>query len=374
MDDASIRTATAADHARIMAVLDEWWGGRSMSGLLQPLFLESFSGTSLVAESAAGELAGFLVGFVSADDPTTAYVHFVGVAPEHRGAGLGRQLYANFDDVVAPRGVRRTRCVTSSVNTASVAFHEAIGFGVDGRKPDAGIDGGEYVHMSREIPTPASPLRADATWPPGPDAVLAGRFVEVRPTVESDAEGLFVALDDEAVWTHLTVPRPEDADAMRRIVVASIASLHPWTVRLRAPLAGLEAGAVVGWSSYLEVSQPDARQEVGSTAYAPAVWGSVVNPEAKLLLLGHAFDALGFGRVQLKTDVRNARSQDAIARLGAEREGLLRRYQRRRDGSVRDTVLFSITDEEWPAVRERLRTRLDASPLNRCGQLPGALA
>ncbi len=163
---------------------------------------------------------------------------------------------------------------------------------------------------------------------------------------------LFTALDDSRVWTHLTVPRPDGADAMRELVATSIAAMHPWTVRLRVPLAGLDAGTVVGWSSYLEVSQRDARLEVGSTAYAPAVWGSVVNPETKLLLLGHAFDDLGFGRVQLKTDVRNTRSQDAIARLGAVREGLLRRYQRRRDGSVRDTVVFSITDAEWPRVRE----------------------
>lgn len=356
-----MRAATAADTAEILAVMDDWWGGRSMSGLLQPLFLECFSGTSLVAESATGELAGFLVGFVSADDPTVGYVHFVGVAPDHRGSGLGRQLYARFDDIVAARGVRRIRCVTSAVNTESVAFHEAIGFVVAGRKADAGIDGGEYVQLSRGVVTPVSPPRPQAAWPPDPDTVLTGRLVEVRPTVLADAGELFTALDDEVVWTHLTVPRPTDATSMRDVVAASIASMHPWTVRLRAPLTGLDAGAVVGWSSYLEVSQIDARLEVGSTAYAPAVWGSVVNPETKLLLLGHAFDDRGFGRVQLKTDVRNTRSQDAIARLGAVREGLLRRYQRRRDGSVRDTVLFSITDDEWPVVRARLRARLEAA-------------
>jgi RimJ/RimL family protein N-acetyltransferase len=179
--------------------------------------------------------------------------------------------------------------------------------------------------------------------------------------VLGDASGLFTALDDERVWMHLTVPRPRDANEMRELVAASMASMHPWTVRLQRPLAGLDAGAVVGWSSYLEAFQPHARLEIGSTAYAPAVWATVVNPETKLLLLGHAFDDLGFGRVQLKTDVLNTRSQDAIVRLGAVREGLLRRYQRRLDGSVRDTVIFSITDEEWPTVRARLRVRLAAS-------------
>ena len=117
-----------------------------------------------------------------------------------------------------------------------------------------------------------------------------------------------------------------------------------------SPLAGLAAGTVIGTSSYLDVSVPDARLEIGSTAYDRRVWGTAVNPEAKLLLLSHAFDALGAGRVQLKTDVRNQRSQRAIARLGARYEATLRRYQRRSDDTVRDTVLFSILAEEWPAV------------------------
>ena len=120
------------------------------------------------------------------------------------------------------------------------------------------------------------------------------------------------------------------------------------------PLAGLAAGSVAGTSSYLDVSVPDARLEIGSTAYDRRVWGTAVNPEAKLLLLSHAFDVLGAGRVQLKTDVRNHRSQQAIARLGARYEATLRRYQRREDGTVRDTVLFSILAEEWPAVRDGL--------------------
>ena len=357
----TIRAATVADHAPILAALDVWWGGREMRGLLQPLFLENFSATSLVAQTVPGNLAGFLIGFVSADDPTVAYVHFVGVAPEHRCAGLGRQLYNRFDADMAELGVRRTRCITSVVNSASVAFHESIGFSVDGTKADGAVDGGEFVQLSRAVAPRVSPVRGQAHWPPAADTVLTGVHVEVRPTVLDDAGGLFAALDDPRVWTHLTVPRPGDANEMREQVAASMASMHPWTVRLRRPLAGLGAGAVVGWSSYLEVSQPNARLEIGSTAYAPSVWASAVNPETKLLLLGHAFDDLGFGRVQLKTDVRNTRSQDAIARLGAVRDGLLRRYQRRLDGSVRDTVVFSITDEEWPAVRAALLARLSRS-------------
>lgn len=354
----TVRTARPDDHARVAAAVDAWWGGRQLSSLLQPLFLEHFSGTSLVAESSAGDLVGFLVGFVSQDDPRVGYVHFAGVAPDARAAGLGRELYQRFANAMATRGVRRLRCVTSVVNTDSVAFHEAIGFRVVGHKADAGVDGGEYVQLERELPVAPSPTRGQASWPPARDIVLVGDVVEVRPTVPDDADGLFTALDHAVVWEHLTVERPRTVLEMREHVERAQQSMHPWTVRLRAPLRDLPAGAVVGWSSYLEVSAPDARLEIGSTAYAPAVWASRVNPETKLLLLGHAFDTLGFGRVQLKTDVRNTRSQDAIARLGAVREGLLRRYQRRRDGSVRDTVLFSITDDEWPAVRDKLESRL----------------
>jgi RimJ/RimL family protein N-acetyltransferase len=353
-----MRAAQPSDHDQIARVLGTWWGGRDMSGLLQPLFLENFSGTSLVAETPAGELAGFLIGFVSADDPTEAYVHFVGVAPEHRAQGLGRALYARFDDLVAARGVRAVRCVTSVVNEPSIAFHREIGFTVDGTKADAGIDGGRYALMSRTVAVPPSPARGSAVWPPPPKTVLTGEFVEVQPTRLEDAGGLFTALDDYRVWTHLTVPRPTGIDDMRALIESFMSTMHPWTVRLTRPLGGFAAGAVVGWSSYLEVAVPSAALELGATAYAPAVWATVVNPETKLLLLTYAFDELGFGRVQLKTDVRNVRSQDAIARLGAVREGVLRRYQRRRDGSVRDTVVFSVIDDEWPEVRARLRARL----------------
>ena len=116
-------------------------------------------------------------------------------------------------------------------------------------------------------------------------------------------------------------------------------------------------GHVVGTTSYLDVSLADARLEIGSTAYSPAVWATEVNPASKLLLMTWAFDH-GFGRVQLKTDIRNRRSQAAIAKLGATYEGVLHRYQRRQDGTVRDTVMYSVTAEEWPGVRERLRARL----------------
>lgn len=354
----TIRPAVLADHGRIVDVVDGWWG-RPLSGHLPSLFLENFSSSSLVADAPDGGLLGFLVGFVSGDDPQVAYVHFVGVDPNTRGAGLGRALYDRFIDQVSPLGVRRVRCVTSVVNQASVAFHQAIGFDVVGRRGDAVIDGGEYVEMEREIDAYDGAPQPTASWPPADR--LVGTHVELTQTSTDDADALFAALDDAAVWRHLTVPRPATALKMHEVVVAACAAMVPWTVRLRRPVPGGEAGDVVGWTSFLDVSVPDSRLEVGSTSYARPVWGSLVNPECKLLLLGHAFDDLGFGRVQLKTDIKNWRSQDAIARLGAAREGVLRRYQRRVDGTVRHTVMYSITSEEWPTVRAGLLERLSES-------------
>jgi ribosomal protein S18 acetylase RimI-like enzyme len=128
----TIRRARVEDHARIVAVIDDWWGGRRMAALLPSLFLEHFSGTSLTAEDSAGELAGFLIGFDSPDHPGESYVHFIGVRPDQRGSGLGRDLHDRFAREAAFRGTTTIRCVTSTVNTASVAFHTSLGFAVEG--------------------------------------------------------------------------------------------------------------------------------------------------------------------------------------------------------------------------------------------------
>jgi RimJ/RimL family protein N-acetyltransferase len=208
------------------------------------------------------------------------------------------------------------------------------------------------------------PRPADAPWPslawPPAVARLAGTVIELVPCVpERDASALFRVLDDDEVWRH--VPgRPRDpAQFMSALAQRQAEGRFVWVVRLLQPVSSFDAGAVVGTTSYLEVSPADGRLEIGATTYAPAVWATRVNPEAKHLLLAYAFDTLGAGRVQLKTDVRNVRSQQAIARLGARYEGTLRRHQRRDDGTVRDTVMFSILAEEWPAVCAGLLARLE---------------
>lgn len=205
----------------------------------------------------------------------------------------------------------------------------------------------------------------DVAWPqmlfPVPaDVHLSGSLVTVqRFDPDRDAVGLFEALDHESVWTHLTYGHPADAGALRdELSRAQSDHWVTWVVRLARAYRGRPAGAVVGMTAFLDFSPKDARLEIGATAYDPSVWGSHVNPETKLLLLGYAFDVMRAGRVQLKADARNARSQQAMARLGARYEGTLRRHQRRRDGTVRDSVLFSVIAEDWPEVRKNLESRI----------------
>ena len=123
-----IRHAEPADYGRVIGRVNAWWGGRDMAPMLPRLFFVHFEGTSYVVDDGDGQLAAFLIGFLSQTDPDEAYIHFVGVSPEHRGGGLGRQLYERFFEDARAAGRTRVTCVTSPVNEGSVAFHEALGF------------------------------------------------------------------------------------------------------------------------------------------------------------------------------------------------------------------------------------------------------
>lgn len=138
----NIRPIGEHDHAPIIAVVDQWWGGRQMAGLLPRLFFAHFQATSFAVEE-HGQLIAFLIGFVSQTDPRQAYIHFVGIHPEHRQRGLGSQLYQLFFENVRARGCDSVRCITSPVNTGSVAFHRRMGFQIE--KSDRERDGVPYT-------------------------------------------------------------------------------------------------------------------------------------------------------------------------------------------------------------------------------------
>jgi RimJ/RimL family protein N-acetyltransferase len=187
---------------------------------------------------------------------------------------------------------------------------------------------------------------------------LAGRHVRLEPLTLAHAPDLFAVLaTDPSVWRWWLVAPP-----------ATLADLEAW---LRGCLAQQQAGAVVlfaqvaqpagrlaGSTTYLSINRRERGLEIGSTWLGRPWQRTGVNTEAKYLLLRHAFETLGAARVQLKTDTRNVQSQAAIERLGAVREGVLRKYQLVHDGTLRDTVLYSIIAEEWPAVKSRLEELL----------------
>jgi RimJ/RimL family protein N-acetyltransferase len=183
---------------------------------------------------------------------------------------------------------------------------------------------------------------------------LAGEHVRLEPAAEAHLADLVAAGADPIVWAHLPWPQPRDRAAMRALLEAER--------RVALPFAQIEvaSGRAVGITSYRDVDERNRTLEIGGTWLGRPWWRSAINTEAKLLFLGHAFDVLRVYRVAIKTDIRNERSQAAIARLGAVREGVLRHQMIRPDGSLRDTVLFSVIPEEWPAVREHLRARLAA--------------
>jgi len=187
---------------------------------------------------------------------------------------------------------------------------------------------------------------------------LVGSTVRLDPLTLDDAADLLPCFADPRVYAEgmfVMHQPPADLDAMRRLLAARLQpGKVPYTVRV--------GDTVVGTSSLMDVDLVNERTHIGSTLYHPDRWGTEVNPETKLLLLGHAFDDCGFGRVKIQTDALNTRSTAAIARLGATREGVLRRHMRREDGTFRDTVVFSILRDEWPAVQQRLRARLAAIP------------
>jgi RimJ/RimL family protein N-acetyltransferase len=209
-------------------------------------------------------------------------------------------------------------------------------------EPDAGVSAPppDYLAGSRSLWHTAVPMR--------------GRHVLLEPLAPAHVDGLFEALDDEEVWRHMSSRRPLDRDEMAAIVGTALRA--QWLgERVAWAQRDPSSGAVIGMTSYHDVDPERRALGIGHTVLARPYWRTGVNTESKLILLERAFDMLGAERVFWYTDVRNDRSQRAIARLGATREGVLRRHRPRADGSWRDTVVFSMTRDEWPARAARLR-------------------
>jgi predicted thioesterase/RimJ/RimL family protein N-acetyltransferase len=186
---------------------------------------------------------------------------------------------------------------------------------------------------------------------------LVGSRVRLEPLGIEHVDGLFEAGREPAVWKHLPRAAFGSAEDARRYVEEAMGGSAAGS-EVAFAVVQAQDGRVVGSTRYLDLRRGDRALEIGWTWLSPLVQRTAVNTECKYLLLQHAFEALGAVRVQLKTDLRNERSQAAIARIGAVREGVLRRHMTLPDGYVRDSVMFSITDAEWPAVKARLEGML----------------
>jgi uncharacterized protein len=212
-------------------------------------------------------------------------------------------------------------------------------------EPDIGVD----------APTPGYLPGSQSPWYTA--ASMRGRHVLMEQLAPGHVDGLFEALADDEVWRFLPSLRPVNREEMAAQVTAAVRSQWlgdrvAWAQRDPA------SGAVIGMTSYHDIDPVRRSLGIGHTVLGRPWWRTGVNTESKLLLLERAFDVLGAERVFWYTDVRNERSQRAIARLGASRDGVIRRHRLRPDGTWRDSVMFAITADEWPAKAARLREML----------------
>lgn len=177
--------------------------------------------------------------------------------------------------------------------------------------------------------------------------------VRLEPLALHHADGLRAAAADGKLWELriTSVPEPEQVEAY---IAAALASAN----RRAFAVVDASTGKVLGSTSYHDIVESVDRVEIGWTWYAKSAQRSHVNSTCKMLLLSHAFDALGCAVVGLRTDNFNYASQQAIERLGAKKDGVLRHHWPRRDGTVRDTVMYSILRGEWPEIRAQLAYRL----------------
>lgn len=185
---------------------------------------------------------------------------------------------------------------------------------------------------------------------------LEGRGLRLEPLTQSHAPDLAIAASDGRLWElgFTSVPSPGGEAAYIQTALDGQRDGHmlPWAVR------DLATGTIIGSTRYHDIMASIDRVEIGYTWYARRCQRSHVNTSCKLLLLAHGFDTLGCKVVGLRTDILNTVSQSAIEKLGANRDGVIRHHGLRKDGSVRDTVMYSILLDEWPAVRARLEERL----------------
>lgn len=186
---------------------------------------------------------------------------------------------------------------------------------------------------------------------------LHGRTVCLKPLQLEHAEGLWAYANEPEIWRYMPYGEIDTSEKLKALIEELLRRQARGT-DLCFTVFYLPTGEPIGMTRYLSIEPAHRTLEIGGTWYGRPFRRTTVNRESKYLLLRHAFEVLGCVRVQLKADVRNERSQRAIERLGAVREGVLRKHMIMPDGHIRSSVIYSILDEEWPAVKARLEAEL----------------
>jgi RimJ/RimL family protein N-acetyltransferase len=189
--------------------------------------------------------------------------------------------------------------------------------------------------------------------------VLTGKHVRLEPMTEAHIPALAEIGVGQPFWDFMVYGRMESIEDMRGWVLDILTRAEKGT-DLPFVAIHLESGRVAGATRYMNIMPNDRGLEIGGTWYGPAFQRTAVNTECKYLLLRHAFEELGCIRVQLKTDSRNERSQKAIERIGAVKEGVLRNHMILPNKHIRHSVFYSIIDAEWPGVKRRLEAMLES--------------
>ena len=245
-------------------------------------------------------------------------------------------------------GLHRVGLSVVAFNDRAISMYKAVGFEVEGIERDGvGTEDGFIddvkMGMVKDRPRPA--------FDPRP-VTLEGQHVRLVPLRMEHAQALLEAADEDDIWRWM-LPRPRGLEGYERYIRWALdqqilGAQLPFAVTRRSD------GVLVGTTRYAHIDPPNRTLEIGYTLYGKGARRTAVNTECKLLLLRHAFETLGANRVWLQTDKRNEPSQAAIARLGATREAELRNERVLADGHLRTSVIFGITKEDWPSVRERL--------------------
>lgn len=186
---------------------------------------------------------------------------------------------------------------------------------------------------------------------------LENETVLLRPLDKVDVQGILEAVNFPEIWLHMSTAM-ENIEDVNGFVDNALAIKEKKT-EFPFVIVDKESGQIIGSTRFMDIDDKHKRLEIGTTWLIPAYWRTAINTNCKYLLLQYCFEILNFQRVQIKTDHENYRSQKAIERIGAIKEGVLRNHMIRKDGTIRHTVMYSIIKEDWPEVKMKLQQLLD---------------